>query len=387
MSGSAGDRALVPTLARMVSVPSVSGRPMLELASMLAERSEDAGMRVERFEVAPGHCNVVARAGPRTGEGLVLSGHLDVVPTDGQDWSTDPFTLTPVGPDLQGRGACDMKGFIAAATCAIESVGTARLNGELAVIWTCEEEVGCAGSRALVDRHRAALADLPPSTVVGEPTGLRVCRMHPGHTTLRITVQGRSAHSSRPELGLNAIGLAAGLLDALRDLEAALRAERRALPELERPWVVLNVGRICGGTAINIVPEHCTIDLGLRPLPGQTAGEMLRRVEDAIAGPRQRATSLGARVELHLLLDAPALLTSPDTPIERALLPLSRSPQVGGVPFATDAGNLHLLGQSCLVYGPGSIDLAHRPDERVPHAELVEAHDQLARLIDLRCRQ
>ena len=377
---------LIPTLSHMVAMPTVSGRPMDELAAYLAERMEARGVRVERYEVAPGRCNVVGRVGPRNGRGVVLSGHLDVVPTEGQNWSTDPYKLVEVDGALQGRGSCDMKGFVAAATCALDDIDPTSLREELVLMWTCEEEVGCAGSRALVERYRAELGDLPSATIVGEPTGLQVCRMHPGHTTLRVSIRGRSAHSSRPELGLNAIQLAQPVLSALADLEQQLRLARRDIPELERPWVVLNVGRIQGGTAINIVPEHCTVELGLRPLPGQTATQMLALVQDALEGCRSAAEARGGALEVTLLLDAPALLTPAGTSLEAALLPLARSPIVGGVPFATDAGNLERLGLSCLIFGPGSIDLAHRPDERVPIDQLFATHGALAALIGASAR-
>lgn len=384
MAANRTEHGLIPTLSRMVAMPTVSGRPMDELAGYLAERMEARGVRVERYEVAPGRCNVVGRVGPRNGRGVVLSGHLDVVPTEGQNWSTDPYKLVEVDGALQGRGSCDMKGFVAAATCALDDIDLGALREELVLMWTCEEEVGCAGSRALVDRYRAELGDLPSATIVGEPTGLQVCRMHPGHTTLRVTLRGRSAHSSRPELGLNAIQLARGVLSALENLEDELRLATQDIPQLERPWVVLNVGRIQGGAAINIVPEHCTVDLGLRPLPGQSAALMVALVRDALEGCRKAAEARGGAIDVELLLDAPPLLTAAGTTLEAALLPLARSPVVGGVPFATDAGNLERLGLSCLIFGPGSIDLAHRPDERVPIDQLVATQHALAKLIGVR---
>ena len=140
---------MIDLLARLVSFPTISNRPLTELAALLAQRAEDAGMRVERFETEAGKCNVIASAGPRGTDGLVLSGHMDVVPVEGQDWSTDPFKLTESGGRLYGRGACDMKGFLAAVTDALPAIPLARLRRELVLIWTHDEEVGCLGSAAL----------------------------------------------------------------------------------------------------------------------------------------------------------------------------------------------------------------------------------------------
>ena len=264
--GNSDPGGTIDVLSRLVAWPTVSSRPVTELAAFLAQRAEDAGMTVEQFETAPGKVNVIASAGPRGTDGLVLSGHMDVVPVEGQGWRTDPFRLTESDGRLYGRGACDMKGFIAAVTDALPALPLAKLDRELVLVWTHDEEVGCLGSAALGGQLGGRA--LPSLAWIGEPTSLQICRLHPGHFTVDIACTGRPAHSSRPSLGLNAIEIAAEVIGAMKVLAAELAAERSDLPGLVTPWTVVNTGCIHGGSAINIVPEHCVVKVGLRPLPG-----------------------------------------------------------------------------------------------------------------------
>ena len=378
---------VVQTLSRLVAWDTVSHRPVTALAGYLAERAESAGMRVERFETSPGKVNVVATVGPPSEAGLLLSGHMDVVPVEGQAWTTDPFRLTRRDDRLIARGACDMKGFIAAALEAIDRVPTARLRRELTLVWTHDEEIGCHGSRALVDRLRAEQPErrLPRAAIIGEPTDFRVVRLHPGHTTFEIDCVGRPAHSSRPSLGLNAIRIAADAIDIIDSFAADLALRRGHEALLPTPFTVINVGRITGGAAVNIVPERCTLTVGMRPLPGTTAGPLLAELEARLGALSARARAAGGDVTLRPLQSSEPLDTPAGCDHIHQLLPFARSPEVIGAPFATDGGNLALLGLQPLVFGPGSIDVAHRPDEHLLEPDLLRAVDCVERLIQARC--
>lgn len=380
----------VAALAELVAFPTVSHEPVSAMAAWLAERAEDAGMRVERFETSPGKVNVLCTAGPEEGDGLALSGHMDVVPVEGQAWSRDPFRLHEEGGRLYARGSADMKGFLAAVITALPGMPLRRLRGRLVLAWTHDEEVGCHGSAALVERLAALGRDLPSLTWIGEPTELRILRAHPGHTTMRIRCQGRPAHSARPELGLSAIAIASDVLRALADLQEALRREPVALePELAvalpHPYPLLNVGLIEGGTAVNIVPERCELRVGVRQLPGQTGAALVERLRAALEPVTQRWAAQGGVVEVLPMHEAPALLTEAGTTLEALLRPHARQVQPGAAPFATDGGNLSRLGTRCLVFGPGSIDVAHRPDEYLPLDQLLAVHRFLPGLIAARC--
>lgn len=370
-------------LARLVAYPTVSDRPVTELAAFLAGLSEDAGFRVERFQTSETKCNVVASAGPPGTDGLILSGHMDVVPTEGQDWSSDPFTLTERDGRLYARGAADMKGFIAAAMAATASLPALRR--ELVLVWTHDEEVGCKGSAALADRLLELNRPVPSLALIGEPTDFKIARMHPGHETLRVLCVGRAAHSSLPDLGVNAIKVAGRVLAALESLEEELRQERAFEAELARPWPILNVGMIQGGTAVNIVPDACEIRLGIRPLPGQSVPALFGRLAARVAEVDAEVARWGGAARLEPLHGVPALLTEAGTELEALLAPWASCPGTCAVPFATDGGNFTRLGVRSLVCGPGSISVAHRPDEHVSIADLLRGTELVIDLVRRRC--
>jgi len=377
--------SLHTTLARLIAFPTVSDRPTDEIVAYLARRAEDRGMRAEVIPSGPNKANLVVRAGPEGTDGLTLSGHLDVVPTAGQAWSSDPFVMTEREGRLFGRGTCDMKGFVAAVVTALEDIDVSELKQELALVWTHDEEVGCCGSALLVERFLREGRGLPRQALIGEPTSQQPKRMHPGHSTFAVRLQGRAAHSSRPSLGLSAIKLAREALGAIEGLEEELRGERAYEDLLEAPYTVVNVGEISGGSAVNIVPEHCHLHLGMRALPGQSAAQLLARLQASLAPLAARAASEGGRVRAELLREAPALLCPDGAPLLNDLKALGDGGTPGAVPFATDGGNLARLGLDCVVCGPGSIDLAHRPDESIGIDELDVGVDLVTRLIRRRC--
>ncbi|MCB9776957.1 MAG: acetylornithine deacetylase [Alphaproteobacteria bacterium] len=381
---------VVDALSELVAFPTVSDRPVTELAAWLAQHAEDVGMRVERFETSPGKVNVVASAGPAGTDGLCLSGHMDVVPVDGQDWTSDPFRLREDQGRLYGRGSCDMKAFLAATTVALHGLDLSRLQRELVLVWTHDEEVGCHGSRTLADRLAAEPRTLPSACIIGEPTAFRICRAHPGHTTVRIDIRGVAAHSSRPQLGVSAIALAGRILVGLERLQDALAAEPAGidplvLAELPNDHAVLNCGHVHGGSAVNIVADHCTLKVGIRPLPGQPADALVARIDAVVQEAAAPLAARGASATTTLMQSAPALLTPADTDLQRVLAAWSDDPRPTAAPFATDGGNLARVGAAPLVFGPGSIDVAHKPDEYVPEAALRTCVDVVTAAVRARC--
>jgi len=379
-----GDLAatLTSDLARLVAFDTVSSRPNEALAADLAQQAEDLGLRVEMFDdpEQPGKRSVIAWAGPEgEADGLTITGHLDVVPTEGQPWSSDPFRLREDAGRLYGRGTSDMKGFVAVTMRALRDVDLASLTRPLALVWTHDEEVGCFGSAKLVASFAEQGRGLPRACLVGEPTSFRMLRMHPGHVAGRITVHGAAAHSSRPDLGVNAIEGAAEVVRVVQELARTLQGEPLDLPEMERPWVAVNVARIRGGTAVNIVPDHCVIEIGYRPLPGTDTHEVWHRLCGALEARPDLQT------EAELLRVTPSMLTSGDAELVADLVPFAADPHCGAAGFATDGANLAKLGCAPIVFGPGSIDVAHQADEYVDVADLVRGVDVVAQLVRKRC--
>ena len=376
---------VVDLLNELIAYPTVSHRPVDAIAGTLAQRAEDAGGQVVCLETEPGKLNVVARFGPPGTDGIVLSGHMDVVPTAGQNWSSDPFKMEERDANFYGRGTADMKGFLAAATVAIERLPVANITRELVLIWTHDEEVGCKGSRFLAENWSEQMKPLPTMAWIGEPTDSQICRMHPGHITIEISCTGRAAHSSRPGLGTNAIHLARLALTALDQLAGSWSTERNHADHLICPYPVMNVGLIQGGSAVNIVPDQCTFQLGIRPLPG--GHELLRidEIRSALAPIQRQARQLEGQIEISVVQIAPALLTPEGTHLEEALRPHSCHPRATAAPFATDGGNLKRLNIDSIVFGPGSIDVAHRPDEFIPAKDLLDCVDTIEHVVRQRC--
>ncbi len=328
--------------------------------------------------------NLLVEIGPEAGsdrDGLVLCGHSDVVPATEREWESDPFTLTERDGTWVARGAADMKGFLALAIGRMADLDPDRLTRPVALLMTHDEEVGTIGAgrfaRAFDEPGR-----LPRRTIVGEPTSLAVVAAHKGHLRIEIVVEGLAAHSAYPHLGENAIEPAAEAVSALGALRAALESERPDCAEAFEPvpFVTLNVGRISGGVADNVVPDRCAIDIGLRPLPGVPAEGLAERVRAAIA-----PSLTGTRWSMEVVNESPPLAPAGAGDLPEWLAAESGREGSGTVSFATDAGWLSRIGLECVVWGPGAIEVAHKPNEFIPVDQFHRAGQILDRAIERWC--
>ncbi len=374
------DRAL---LARLVGFDTTSRESNLPLADFLADYLDRPGVRVARNPSADGaKTNLVVAVGPETDdrEGLVLSGHMDVVPAEESDWRSDPFTLTESGDRYVGRGTADMKGFLALAANRLAAADASALRRPLALLFTYDEEVGTLGARRFTETF-GPIARLPRHVVIGEPTALRVVRAHKGMVRLRLRFTGRAAHSGYPHLGRSAIEPAARAIVALSVLRRELEAERPphgdAFPDV--PFVALNVGTVAGGSAANVIPDRCEVHLGIRVLPGMTVEDVATRVRAAVAAAVEEPFAL------EPVSESPAMLLDPDAPIHRALCEAVGQRGSHSVMFASDAGWLQRAGFESVLFGPGSIEVAHQPNEFLPVGEFRRAGDVLDGLIHRSC--
>jgi len=380
-------------LARLVSFDTTSRNSNLPLADFLADYLDRPGIRVERNPSADRtKTNLIVWIGePREDRrGLVLSGHMDTVPAEEAGWESDPFTLADRGDRWVARGSCDMKGFLAlAANLAVEIARTRRglMRAPLALVFTYDEEVGTLGARRLLESYGGG-PSLPRAAVIGEPTSLRVARAHKGHLKLRITIEGKSAHSGYPHLGVNAIEPAGRVICALAGLRRELESEEPSHRELfpEVPFVPLNVGTVRGGAAINVVPDRCVVEVGVRPLPGLPGTET-----STVLAARIRRTALAAAAPceptIEILSDSPPMLLDESAPIHRHLRDLVGQSETATVSFATDAGWLQQLGLDCAIFGPGTIEVAHKPNESLAKSELAAARGLLTRTVRRFCEE
>jgi acetylornithine deacetylase len=367
-------------LTRLVAFDSTSNQSTDPIVGFISDYLD--GLATEIIPVGPtgtGKENLVIAFGPlqEGGKGLILSGHMDVVPARESGWEGIPFVLRSAEDRYYGRGTADMKGFLAVAMNAAATLDLRSLTAPLLLLFTYDEEVGTLGARYFRE-HWAADRPLPRNVVIGEPTSLHPVRMHKGHLKLRISVSGLSAHSGYPHLGINAIEEAVPVLGALRhlrqDLEREQQPNREFFPDV--PYAPLNIGTVHGGAAINIVPSSCIIEVGVRLLPGMDEPAMVERVRAAVE-------PLGG--DLSIVSSSPPMWLDADSEVHRETAALAPLPPEPSVSFATDAGWLQTMGLDCVIFGPGSIEVAHRPNEFVPRQDLESVAGILPRLIHRFC--
>jgi acetylornithine deacetylase len=371
-------------LSRLVAFDSVSRNSNLPIADFIAGYLERPGVRTDRVPSADNSkTNLILTAGPVTGDraGLSLSGHMDVVPADEPEWESNPFDLTRRDDLFFGRGVADMKGFLALAMNQFAAVDPARLRHPLALIFTYDEEVGTLGARRIAEQWNRPEA-LPRRTIIGEPTSLKVARMHKGHIKLRLTFRGRPAHSGYPHLGYNAIEPAGKAIVALSGLRAELERERPTLGHFfdPVPFVTLNVAQVGGGVAVNIVPDLCVLDVGLRLLPGMEREPVLRRIKERVVDV------LGVSpFEFELVNESPPMLVEGEAEIFKACCAEVAQAGEHTIAYTTDGGWFQRAGLECVVFGPGSIEVAHRPNESIAIDQLKAGAEILDRLVRKFC--
>ncbi len=327
--------------------------------------------------------NLYATLGPKRAGGVVLSGHTDVVPVEGQKWSSEPFTMTRQDGRLYGRGTADMKGFIACALAAVPDLLAAKLKTPVHFAFSYDEEVGCIGVPHLLARLARDLPK-PAAAIIGEPTMMRVVTGHKGLTAWRTTFTGVEAHSSRIEEAVSAIFFASRFIEYLQGIAEELR-EGAKDPAFEPPFTTINVGRIAGGQALNIVPGQCTIEWEFRPLPStdyQALGARIRAYVEGELRAAMKKKHPAADVELIQLAGGPGLMPEPNSIAEALARKLTGANRSGTVAYGTEAGLFQRTGISAVVCGPGDIEQAHKPDEFVAVDQLAQCAAFLGKLKD-----
>lgn len=369
----------IDILRDLIAFKSISGQDNSNIVSYLEAQLKMLGFNSTRIESPsePKRYNILAEIGPDAPGGLMLSGHLDVVPVTGQNWESDPFVLTQKEDKLFGRGTADMKGFIASSMFALNKIDFKSLKKPLSLLFTYDEEVGCIGSNQISPLLKDHFKYLPSCALIGEPTDFQILRMHSGHVTAKVTFKGKGAHSSDPKLGISAIK---GLNEAMRgifELEEQLKNEL-VLPQFfSRPFTTLNIGKVSGGSAVNIIPDEAFMVLGFRPLPGTSIDDVFNRI---IHASKIYQTDDRVKIEAFIEHISPAMLTH-DNKLSEILKPFSL-PGSCAAQYATDGGNINKSGIECLIFGPGSIDVAHKANEWVKASDIILASEKLVKIIE-----
>ncbi len=379
------DRSSQALLEQLIGFATVSRESNLDMIGFIRDYLGELGVGSELFyNAGRTKANLFATIGPRERGGIVLSGHTDVVPVDGQAWTVDAFRLTERDGRLYGRGTADMKGFIASVLAAVPVFLERELKLPVHLAFSYDEEVGCLGVRPMLAElerrpHKPALC------LIGEPTELKPVLGHKGKLAMRCHVKGAACHSAYAPYGVNAIQYAARMIGHLEEIGEQLARPEHHDERFDPPFSTVQTGVIKGGRALNIVPAECEFDFEVRALPGFDAHQVadeLQTYAEAELLPKMRAVKSDTYIRFQSLSAYPGLATSPDSEAARLVALLSGSTEFGTVAFGTEGGLFDQAGIPTVVCGPGSMDQGHKPDEFVSVEQLRQCDAMLIRLAD-----
>jgi acetylornithine deacetylase len=370
---------------RLVGFDTTSRESNLALIGFVQDYLDGWGVASELvFDGERRKANLYATIGPADKGGILLSGHTDVVPVDGQAWHTDPFSVTEKEGCLYGRGTSDMKSFIAVALALVPEFLARHLATPVHFAFTYDEEVGCIGVRGLI-AALAARPVRPAACIVGEPTLMRPVIAHKGKRSVRCRVHGLESHSALAHQGVNAVEAAAELVAFLKSLARRKRDEGPFDAAFSPPYTTVHTGVIHGGTALNIVPRDCSFDFEFRNIPGDDPALLLAEVKrhaETVLLPEMHAVSRATGIAFDELNAVDGLDIAPDHPLVQLAQSLTGANAVGKVSFCAEAGLYQEAEIPTVICGPGSIDVAHKPNEYVAIDQVRHCESFMRRLMD-----
>ncbi len=376
----------IDMLKRLVAFDTTSRNSNLDLIKYIQSYLDDHGVKSTLVPNAEGtKANLFATIGPEAEGGIVLSGHTDVVPVDGQPWTTDPWTLTDKSDGkLYGRGTCDMKGFIAVALAHVPKFQKARLKVPMHFAFSYDEEIGCLGAHSLVEKLMGNVPR-PQAVIVGEPTMMSVVNAQNAGGGLNATFTGFEAHSSMTHLGVSAIHYAGEFIHWLNELQEELAQRKHPHLDTVPNHTTINVGIISGGTAGNILARECVLNWGYRTLPGDDNTEVQRRAEAYIAElllPKMRQKHPDANITIKRRSFVPGLLPQENEEAAKLALQWTGGNRTYAVPYGTEAGIFRGHGVPTVICGPGDIAQAHQPNEFVLKSQMDACDTFVGKMIE-----
>jgi acetylornithine deacetylase len=377
--------ASVEMIRRLIGFDTTSRNSNLELIHWIRDYLKDLGVASELvYNDERTKANLYATLGPTDRPGIALSGHTDVVPIDGQDWTVDPWRISEADGRLFGRGTCDMKSFVAICLAYAPRFAEAKLSEPIHFAFSYDEEIGCVGVRPLID-HLAAKPIRPRMAIIGEPTDMKVINAHKGKLSHTCRVRGFECHSSLAPTGVNAIDYAARLIGKLIEMAEDKAANGPFDHDYDVPHTTIHTGVIEGGTALNIVPRDCSFDFEFRNLPIDDPQALMKQVTDyaeQVLVPKMRAVRPNTGIEFEFYSAFAGLDTPADHEVVQLAKALTGGNSTAKVAFGTEAGLISQSGIPSVVCGPGSIDQAHKPDEFVALEQLALCERFMERLIE-----
>jgi acetylornithine deacetylase len=377
-------KELLTMIERLIAFPTVSRDSNLGLIEWTRDYLAGLGATSRLTYDATGKkANLFATLGEGSRPGLVLSGHTDVVPVEGQAWDTDPFKATVIGDKLYGRGSADMKGYIATALVMAPKFLASKADAPLHFAFSYDEEVGCIGVRGLIkDLQEIGLKTA--GCIVGEPTLMQPIIAHKGTHRFRCCITGREAHSSYTTQGVNSIEYAARIIVYIRQMADRLQQLETRDYAFTVPFTTMQTGLIRGGLAANIVPKDCEFIFEARTLPGASEHKLFQEVKDYAATllPEMQRIEPNAAIQLEMMNSAPGMNMQETDEIVKLATALSRNKPNGAVSYGTEGGLFQAAGIPTVICGPGDIEQAHRPNEFVALAQLAQCEAFMQRLLD-----
>lgn len=382
------DSASLVWVERLVGIETISRASNLGLIEMVRDYVRSLGLLPVLTYAKDGNkanlfCSVPDAGGEVAG-GIVLSGHTDVVPVDGQEWATDPFRPAMIGDRIYGRGTSDMKGFLAVVLATMPLALTRRLSAPLHIALSFDEEVGCLGVPLLLQDLRERNLK-PTGCIVGEPTRMRAVVGHKGFSSHRCTVVGRPAHSSLPTAGINAIERAAQLMVYIRELSRELQTTGPIDTDFDIPFSSVQIAMVDGGEAINIIPGLCSFEFTIRNLPnvdGDGVLELIKKFAWNVVLPEMKAEDKETDILFMSMAQVPGLVAQPEAEVVRAVRALLEDGTVQKVAYGSEAGLFQQAEIPTILCGPGDIARAHRPNEYIELRELRSCEAFLQSLLE-----
>ncbi len=368
-------------LSKLISFQTISETSNLDMVNFISNYFNELGIKTKRIKGDKGQFNFYCRIGPKIDGGILLSGHTDVVPVKDQNWKTNPFKLVKKKEKFYGRGTADMKGFIAVVLSIIPSIIKKKLKKPLHLVFSYDEEIGCIGIQKLIPFFKK-ISPRPKFCIVGEPTEMKLINQHKGKMNFTVIFTGIESHSSLINDGVNSIAFGSEFIEFLKKLQKKLVKINNS--QFDPPYSTINIGKISGGIALNVIPKTCRIEFEIRDTPNTNIMGITKIIEKFLFDLEKKMKKLNNSCSIKFIKQKsfPPLKTDFQNEIISMTLKSLISNSVGTVSFGTEAGIFKSLGFQTIVCGPGSIKQAHKPNEYIEQKQLIECSNFLKKILD-----
>ena len=369
-------------LSKLISFKTISMTSNKELMYFIKDYLSKSNIKCELLEGSKGQYNLYSRIGPNQDGGILLSGHTDVVPTEGQTWNSNPFKLIKKKNRFYGRGTCDMKSFVAVSLDLVSKINIRNLKKPIHLIFSYDEEIGCVGIQKIVPFIKK-LNPRPMYCIVGEPTGMKVVNEHKGKKNFLVQFNGVEAHSSLIHNGVNSINFCTEFIEFLKDLQKSISTSSKN-SKYNPPYSTINVGLIKGGIALNIIPKYCEIEFEIRDTPEINIEKILKKIKNYLKLLEKKMKKINNKcfITMKNTNDFPPLKTDEKKKIIQMALQKLKSNSINSVSFGTEAGVFNKLGLETIVCGPGNIEQAHKPNEYIEESQIIKCQSFLRNIIE-----